>query len=78
MFTGVGDSDRAPPALLDAVIIFAPVGSLVPLALKALRKAGKLVFGGIHMSDIPSLPYSLLWGERSIRSVANLSSEPAS
>lgn len=68
----VGDSDCAPPALLDAAIIFAPVGGLVPLALKALRKAGKLVCGGIHMSDIPSLPYSLLWGERSIQSVANL------
>jgi alcohol dehydrogenase, propanol-preferring len=68
----VGDSESAPPALLDAAIIFAPVGALVPAALKALRKGGTLVCGGIHMSDIPSLPYSLLWGERSIQSVANL------
>lgn len=68
----VGDSDSAPPALLDAAIIFAPVGALVPVALKALRKGGTLVCGGIHMSDIPSLPYSLLWGERRIQSVANL------
>lgn len=68
----VGGSDKAPPAMLDAAIIFAPVGALVPLALKALRKGGTLVCGGIHMSDIPALPYSLLWGERTIRSVANL------
>lgn len=67
-----GDSDRAPPELLDAAIIFAPLGSLIPTALKALRKGGALVCGGIHMSDVPSMPYSLLWGERSIRSVANL------
>jgi propanol-preferring alcohol dehydrogenase len=67
-----GDSDRAPPLALNAAIIFAPVGALVPLALKALRKGGTLVCGGIHMSDIPSVPYSLLWGERTIRSVANL------
>jgi propanol-preferring alcohol dehydrogenase len=67
-----GDSDRAPPELLDAAIIFAPVGALIPTALKALRKGGALVCGGIHMSDVPSMPYSLLWGERSIRSVANL------
>lgn len=68
----VGDSDSAPPTLLDAAIIFAPVGGLVPLALRALRKGGTLVCGGIHMSDIPAMPYSLLWGERTIRSVANL------
>lgn len=67
-----GDSDRAPPELLDAAIIFAPVGALIPTALKVLRKGGALVCGGIHMSDVPSMPYSLLWGERSIRSVANL------
>jgi propanol-preferring alcohol dehydrogenase len=68
----VGDSDATPPVPLDAAIIFAPVGSLVPLALQALRKGGTLICGGIHMSVIPPLPYSLLWGERTIRSVANL------
>jgi propanol-preferring alcohol dehydrogenase len=57
---------------LDAAIIFAPVGSLVPTALAAVRKGGTVVCGGIHMSDIPSFPYALLWGERSLRSVANL------
>jgi propanol-preferring alcohol dehydrogenase len=67
-----GDSDELPPVALDAAIIFAPVGELVPLALRALRKGGTLVCGGIHMSDIPSMPYSLLWGERVVRSVANL------
>lgn len=67
-----GDSDQAPPVLLDAAIIFASVGALVPVALRALRKGGTLVCGGIHMSDIPAMPYSLLWGERTIRSVANL------
>jgi alcohol dehydrogenase, propanol-preferring len=67
-----GGSDQRPPVQLDAAIIFAPVGALVPLALRALRKGGALVCGGIHMSDIPAMPYSLLWGERSIRSVANL------
>jgi propanol-preferring alcohol dehydrogenase len=67
-----GGSDQQPPVLLDAAIIFAPVGALVPLALRALRKGGTLICGGIHMSDIPAMPYSLLWGERSIRSVANL------
>lgn len=70
--TWVGDSDRLPPVQLDAAIIFASVGALVPLALRALRKGGTLVCGGIHMSDIPAMPYSLLWGERTIRSVANL------
>jgi propanol-preferring alcohol dehydrogenase len=66
------DSGHAPPVQLDAAIIFASVGGLVPLALRALRKGGTLVCGGIHMSDIPAMPYSLLWGERTIRSVANL------
>jgi len=68
----VGNSDSAPPAPIDAAIIFAPVGGLVPRALAAVRKGGCVVCGGIHMSDIPSFPYALLWGERSIRSVANL------
>jgi propanol-preferring alcohol dehydrogenase len=67
-----GGSDQAPPEPLDAAIIFAPVGSLVPAALAAVRKGGRVVCGGIHMSDIPSFPYALLWGERSICSVANL------
>jgi propanol-preferring alcohol dehydrogenase len=67
-----GDSDKPPPAELDAAIIFAPVGALAPAALAAVVKGGTVVCGGIHMSDIPSFPYRLLWGERSIRSVANL------
>lgn len=67
-----GSSEQRPPETLDAAIIFAPAGELVPLALKALRKGGALICGGIHMSDVPPMPYSLLWGERSIRSVANL------
>ncbi len=67
-----GSSDERPPAELDAAIIFAPVGSLVPAALAAVRKGGTVVCGGIHMSDIPAFPYSLLWGERVLRSVANL------
>jgi propanol-preferring alcohol dehydrogenase len=67
-----GGSDSRPPALLDAAIIFAPIGSLVPLALQAVRKGGTVVCGGIHMSDIPAMPYALLWGERVVRSVANL------
>jgi propanol-preferring alcohol dehydrogenase len=67
-----GGSDKMPPAVLDAAIIFAPVGALVPQALKTLRKGGVVVCGGIHMSDIPSFPYADLWGERVIRSVANL------
>lgn len=67
-----GGSDEAPPVKLDAAIIFAPVGPLVPEALKHLVKGGTVVCGGIHMSDIPSFPYELLWGERVIRSVANL------
>jgi alcohol dehydrogenase, propanol-preferring len=65
-------SDVSPPVALDASIIFAPVGSLVPKALSVLQKGGTLVCGGIHMSDIPSFPYDLLWEERSIKSVANL------
>lgn len=67
-----GGSDESPPLELDAAIIFAPVGSLVPTALKAVAKGGVVVCAGIHMSDIPSFPYSTLWGERVIRSVANL------
>ena len=67
-----GSSEETPPEELDAAIIFAPVGALVPLALKAVRKGGVVVCAGIHMSDIPSFPYSLLWGERVLRSVANL------
>ncbi len=68
----VGESAKKPPKLLDAAIIFAPVGELVPLALRAVVKGGIVVCAGIHMSDIPSFPYSILWGERQIRSVANL------
>jgi propanol-preferring alcohol dehydrogenase len=67
-----GDSTQGPPEPLDAALLFAPVGGLVPLALAATRKGGSVVCAGIHMSDIPSFPYSLLWGERSLRSVANL------
>lgn len=70
--TWAGSSDVMAPALLDAAIIFAPDGSLVPMALKNLRKGGTVVCAGIHMSDIPSIPYELLWGERHICSVANL------
>ncbi|ANL36556.1 Zn-dependent alcohol dehydrogenase GroES-like domain-containing protein (plasmid) [Rhizobium phaseoli] len=58
--------------MLDAAIIFAPVGALVPAALKVVRKGGRVVCGGIHMSDIPAMPYALIWGERSVVSVANL------
>jgi propanol-preferring alcohol dehydrogenase len=67
-----GGSDETPPADLDAAILFAPVGSLVPTALSAVRKGGRVVCAGIHMSDIPSFPYRLLWGERHVSSVANL------
>jgi propanol-preferring alcohol dehydrogenase len=67
-----GGSDELPPEPLDAAIIFAPVGALVPLALKAVKKGGRVVCGGIHMSDIPSFPYRLLWEERHLVSVANL------
>ena len=67
-----GPSDRVPPRKLDAALIFAPAGDLVPAALEAVRKGGTVVCGGIHMSDIPAFPYELLWGERVVRSVANL------
>jgi propanol-preferring alcohol dehydrogenase len=67
-----GASEALPPVELDAAVIFAPVGDLVPRALKAVRKGGTVVCAGIHMSDIPSFPYSVLWGERVLRSVANL------
>jgi propanol-preferring alcohol dehydrogenase len=67
-----GKSEEVPPVALDAAIIFAPIGSLVPQALRSVRKGGIVVCGGIHMSDIPQFPYELLWGERSICSVANL------
>jgi propanol-preferring alcohol dehydrogenase len=67
-----GGSDEASPEPLDAAILFAPVGALVPQALKNVKPGGRVVCGGIHMSDIPSLPYALLWGERRLQSVANL------
>ncbi len=67
-----GDSDALPPAPLDAAILFAPVGALVPAALRAVAPGGTVVCAGIHMSDIPSFPYALLWGERTVRSVATL------
>src|ERR671913_1456948 len=67
-----GSSEEAPPEELDAAIIFAPVGALVPAALRAVARGGTVVCAGIHMSDIPSLPHGILWGERSVRSVANL------
>src|SRR5215831_18005576 len=72
-----GDAAEAPPEELDAVIVFAPVGALVPASLRAVRKGGAVVCAGIHMSDIPSFPYELLWGERVLRSVANLTREDA-
>ena len=67
-----GNSDEPSPELLDAAIIYAPVGALVPAALRAVRKGGRVVCAGIHMSDIPSFPYEILWGERQLVSVANL------
>ena len=67
-----GDSSQSPPEPLDAAIIFAPVGALVPTALRAVSKGGAVVCGGIHMSEIPAFPYDILWGERLVRSVANL------
>ncbi|HTH76219.1 MAG TPA: zinc-dependent alcohol dehydrogenase family protein [Trinickia sp.] len=70
-----GASDEASPHELDAALIFAPVGALVPVALRAVAKGGVVVCGGIHMSDIPSFPYDLLWGERRLASVANLTRE---
>lgn len=72
-----GGSDERPPEPLDAAILFAPVGALVPAALAAVRPGGTVVCGGIHMSDVPAFPYALLWGERQIRSVANLTREDA-
>jgi alcohol dehydrogenase, propanol-preferring len=72
-----GGSEEVPPEPLDAAIIFAPVGALVPLALKAVKKGGRVVCGGIHMSDIPTFPYRDLWEERQIVSVANLTREDA-
>ncbi|ACC74840.1 zinc-dependent alcohol dehydrogenase family protein [Paraburkholderia phymatum] len=70
--TWAGGSDEAPPEPLDAALIFAPVGALVPVALQAVAKGGVVVCGGIHMSDIPAFPYAFLWGERRVASVANL------
>jgi alcohol dehydrogenase, propanol-preferring len=67
-----GDAGEPAPELLDAAIIYAPVGELVPLALKSIKKGGIVVCAGIHMSDIPSFPYDILWGERTVKSVANL------
>jgi propanol-preferring alcohol dehydrogenase len=72
-----GGAQETPPEQLDAAIIFAPVGALVPVALEAVRRGGTVVCGGIHMSDIPSFPYRLLWGERTLRSVANLTRKDA-
>ena len=72
-----GDSGQVPPEPLDAAIIFAPVGALVPAALRAVVKGGKVVCAGIHMSDIPAFPYSILWGERHVLSVANLTRRDA-
>lgn len=72
-----GDSEQPPPVELDAAIIFASVGSLVPAALRAVRKGGVVVCGGIHMSDVPGFPYDILWGERVVRSVANLTRQDA-
>jgi len=72
-----GDAAAGPPDELDAVIVFAPVGALVPAALRHVRKGGSVVCAGIHMSDIPAFPYELLWGERVVRSVANLTRRDA-
>ncbi|MDF2619113.1 MAG: zinc-binding alcohol dehydrogenase family protein [Xanthobacteraceae bacterium] len=72
-----GGSDEAPPEPLDAALIFAPVGALVPTALRAVAKGGRVVCGGIHMSDIPQFPYAILWEERQVVSVANLTREDA-
>lgn len=70
--TWAGGSDERPPQVLDAALIFAPAGPLVPTALRHLDKGGCVVCAGIHMSEIPAFPYDILWGERGIRSVANL------
>jgi len=72
-----GGSDQAPPEPLDAAIVFAPVGGLVPVALRAVARGGTVVCAGIHMSDIPAFPYQVLWGERVLRSVANLTRRDA-
>jgi len=72
-----GGSDETPPEKLDAAILFAPVGALVPAALRAVRPGGVVVCGGIHMSDIPTFPYKLLWKERVVRSVANITRRDA-
>ncbi|MGF1470025.1 MAG: zinc-dependent alcohol dehydrogenase family protein [Sandaracinaceae bacterium] len=72
-----GGSDRPPPAELDAALLFAPVGALVPAALRAVRKGGAVIAGGIHMSELPAMPYAILWGERVLRSVANLTRQDA-
>lgn len=72
-----GAAEEAPPAPLDAALLFAPVGALVPMALRSLAKGGTVVCAGIHMSDIPSFPYRILWGERRIQSVANLTRRDA-
>ncbi len=72
-----GSSEELPPLMLDAAVIFAPIGNLVPQALRSVRKGGIVVCGGIHMSDIPQFPYELLWGERQICSVANLTRKDA-
>jgi propanol-preferring alcohol dehydrogenase len=73
----VGGADETPPEPLDAAIIYAPAGELVPAALRAVGKGGRVVCGGIHMSDIPSFPYAILWGERQVVSVANLTRQDA-
>ena len=75
--TWAGGSDKSPPEPLDVAIIFAPVGELAPLALRAVKKGGRVVCGGIHMSDIPKFPYRLLWEERQLVSVANLTRQDA-
>ena len=75
--TWAGGSDEAPPEELDAAILFAPVGSLVPAALRVVKRGGTVVCGGIHMSDIPSFPYRDLWHERTITSIANLTRRDA-
>lgn len=72
-----GGSDADALVQLDAAIIFAPVGHLVPVALKAVRKGGRVICGGIHMSDLPAMPYAVLWGERELVSVANLTRKDA-
>lgn len=72
-----GDSGQTPPQPLDAAIVFAPVGALIPAALRAVSKGGRVVCAGIHMSDIPAFPYSILWGERHVLSVANLTRRDA-